>query len=123
MDEAQQLCDRVAIVDHGRVIAIGTPAELIRTLGAEHVVEVDVDDFGDKITIEGLRALPTVQHCEFGKRRAVLTVGSVHTAVVAMERLFTSCGVALEGLATRHATLEDVFVHLTGRNLREDGKS
>jgi len=123
MDEAEQLCDRVSIVDAGKVIALGTPAELIHSLGAEHFVEVDVDGFAGKVTEVELRALPTVQKCEFADRRAVLTVGSVHTAVIAMERLLSARGVALEGLATRHATLEDVFVHLTGRHLRdEEGK-
>ena len=119
MDEAQQLCDRVAIVDHGKVIALGTPAELIRSLGAEHFVEASVDGFAGKVSAAELAALPTVQACDYGDTRVLLTVGSVHTAVIAMERLFSERDVALEGLATRHATLEDVFVHLTGRQLRE----
>jgi ABC-2 type transport system ATP-binding protein len=123
MDEAQQLCDRVGVVDHGKVIALGSPAELIRSLGAQHFVEVDVDGFSGKITEAELRALPAVQDCEFTELAAVLTVASVHTAVVAMERLLAQRGVALEGLATRHATLEDVFVHLTGRHLREGGSA
>ncbi|MCR9243623.1 MAG: ABC transporter ATP-binding protein [bacterium] len=123
MDEAQQLSDRVAIVDAGQVIALGTPAELIRSLGAEHFVEIEVDGFAGKIRPAELAALPAVEHCECEDARAVLTVDSVHTAVVAMERLLQERDVALLGLATRHATLEDVFVHLTGRHLREDGKS
>ncbi|MCA8948956.1 MAG: ABC transporter ATP-binding protein [Planctomycetes bacterium] len=120
MDEAQQLCDRVAIVDHGKVIALGMPNELIHSLGAEHFVELAVDDFGERITAAELARLPSVQQVEFEPARAVLTVGSVHTVVLAAERLLAERGVALLGLATRHATLEDVFVHLTGRRLRED---
>ncbi|MCA8977613.1 MAG: ABC transporter ATP-binding protein, partial [Planctomycetes bacterium] len=85
-------------------------------------VEVDVDRFGDAVTAADLEALPAVQECVFAPTRAVLTVNSVHTAVVAMERLLAERGVALVGLATRHATLEDVFVNLTGRHLREDDR-
>ncbi len=120
MDEAHQLCDRVAIVDHGKIIALGTPAELVRSLGAEHFIEVDVDAFGDKVLPADLRALPGVRACEMTAARAVLTVDSVHTSLPAMEHLLTARQVAVVGLATRHATLEDVFVHLTGRHLRED---
>jgi ABC-2 type transport system ATP-binding protein len=120
MDEAQQLCDRIAIVDHGKVIALGTPAELVRSLGAEHFVEIDVDAFGERVAAADLRGLPGVQHCEFAPARAALTVASVHTVVPPMLRLLEERGVALRGLATRHATLEDVFVHLTGRHLREE---
>jgi ABC-2 type transport system ATP-binding protein len=122
MDEAHQLCDRIAVVDHGRVIALGTPAELIHSLGAEHFVEVDVDDMGDRLTARDFEALPGVQACEFSPRRVVLTVVSVHATVPAMLRLLDQQQVALQGLALRHATLEDVFVHLTGRHLREGEK-
>jgi ABC-2 type transport system ATP-binding protein len=121
MDEAQQLCDRIAIVDHGRIIAQGTPAELIRSLGAEHFVDVDVDAFGDRVGAADLQALPGVMACEFGPQRATLTVASVHTTVPAMLQLLAQRQVDLRGLATRHATLEDVFVHLTGRHLRDEG--
>jgi ABC-2 type transport system ATP-binding protein len=123
MDEAQQLCDRVAIVDHGKVIALGTPAELIRSLGAEHFVEVEAADLADRVSAAELRALPGVQACELNGSRAELTVASVHTALPAVLQLLAARGSALLGLATRHATLEDVFVHLTGRHLREDGSS
>lgn len=121
MDEAHQLCDRIAVVDHGRVIALGTPAELIRSLGGEHCVEVEVDDFRG-VTADELRALPDVRACDLAPPRAVLTVASVHTAVPAMLQLFAARGIDLRGLGTRHATLEDVFVHLTGRHLRDERK-
>ena len=119
MDEAQQLCDRIAIVDRGKVIALGTPAELIRSLGAEHFVEAD-GAFGARLTTNDLAALPDVVAHELAPGRVVLTVSSVHTALPALLALAARAGVALEGLATRHATLEDVFVKLTGRHLRED---
>jgi ABC-2 type transport system ATP-binding protein len=122
MDEAHQLCDRIAIIDHGKVIAQGTPAELIRSLGAEHFLEVDVDTFADRVRPADLSALPGARACEMTQARAVLTVDSVHMVLPALQHLLSSRQVAIVGLATRDATLEDVFVHLTGRHLREDGK-
>ncbi len=119
MEEAHQLCDRVAVVDHGKVIALGSPDELIRSLGAAHFVEFDVDDFTGKVHEQELRTLPGVQACTFAATRAELTVASVHTTVPALLELLDARAVALRDLATRHATLEDVFVHLTGRHLRE----
>jgi ABC-2 type transport system ATP-binding protein len=120
MDEAQQLCDRVAIVDQGKVIALGTPGELIRSLGAEHLIEIEAEMLASRLAPDDLRALPGVQACEFTEPSALLTVTSVHTALPAVLQLLAERGVALRGHATRQATLEDVFVHLTGRHLRED---
>ena len=61
MEEAARLCDRVAVVDHGKVIALGTPRELIATLGAEHVIEFAVADTASPIDETALRALPSVE--------------------------------------------------------------
>ncbi|MFN8826239.1 MAG: ABC transporter ATP-binding protein [Planctomycetota bacterium] len=120
MDEAQQLCDRIGIVDRGRRIALGTPTELIRTLGAEHFVTAEVDDPTGAIALPALLALPDVVAAERDGRELRLTVRSVHTALPALLALLVRHAVPLHGLATRSATLEDVFVHLTGRHLRED---
>lgn len=120
MDEAQQLCDRIGIVDRGRRIALGTPTELIRTLGAEHFVTAEVDDPTGAIAPAALLALPDVVAAERDGRELRLTVRSVHTALPALLALLARHAVPLHGLATRSATLEDVFVHLTGRHLRED---
>ena len=122
MDEAQQLCDRIAIVDRGQVIALGSPAELIRSLGAEHFLEVEFESAETMPAPAELAALPDVQAEERRGARLSLTVRSVHTALPALLALLQRRGLAIAGLATRHATLEDVFVHLTGRQLREDGK-
>jgi ABC-2 type transport system ATP-binding protein len=122
MEEAQQLCDRVGIVDHGRLIALGTPAELIRRLGAEHIVELDLAGGEAAREREAIAGLPGVQHCEAAAGRLTLTVATVHGVLPPLLALLHSRGVALDGLATRHATLEDVFVALTGRQLREDGR-
>ena len=116
MDEAQQLCDRVAIVDRGKVIAIGSPQQLIRSLAAEHFVIIDSQQAPSD---EDLLSVPEVAAVEREPTRVVLTVQSVHGAVPKLLQLFSARGITIDGLSTRHATLEDVFVHLTGRQLRE----
>jgi ABC-2 type transport system ATP-binding protein len=120
MDEAQQLCDRVAIVDRGKVLALGRPADLIRSLGAEHFVEAEL---GGDVALEPaeLQALPDVVAFEQRGVHLTLTVRSVHTALPALLALLQRRATPPAGLATRHATLEDVFVHLTGRHLRDGG--
>jgi ABC-2 type transport system ATP-binding protein len=120
MDEAAVLCDRVGVVDHGKLIALGTPAELVRSLGGEHLVEVEFDA-GAQLDERELQSLPTVQRCRLVAEQASLYVGSVHEAVPPLLAVLDARGIALRGLATRHATLEDVFVNLTGRHLREEG--
>jgi ABC-2 type transport system ATP-binding protein len=117
MDEAERLCDRVAVVDHGRVIAQGTPRALIASLGAEHVIEFAVE--GPAPSREALGALAGVRkvHLEDGTVR--LTVAQPHTVVPALLAQIAAHGGQLTALATHHATLEDVFLHLTGRSLRD----
>jgi ABC-2 type transport system ATP-binding protein len=116
MEEAQRLCDRVAVVDKGRIIALGSPAELIASLEAEHIVE-----FASEVSfeIDVLQSLPGVRavHLEDGVTR--LTVGRVHEAVPALMSLIARRGVDITELTTHHATLEDVFLSLTGRHLRD----
>jgi ABC-2 type transport system ATP-binding protein len=116
MEEAQRLCDRVAIVDRGRVIALGTPADLIRSLGAEHVVEFEVAGTLDVARLGAIEGVRAVGH-EDGAFR--LTVAEVHRAIPALLDELRQQGTALSRLTTHHATLEDVFVSLTGRHLRE----
>jgi ABC-2 type transport system ATP-binding protein len=120
MEEAERLCDRVAIMDHGKVIALGTPRELIASLGAQQVVEFALADGADRgPTPEELAALPGVQAVRPGADRTALTVAAVHRAVPALLGLLERRGAELSLLATHHATLEDVFVSLTGRQLRD----
>jgi ABC-2 type transport system ATP-binding protein len=117
MEEAQRLCDRVAIIDRGRVIAQGTPDDLIGSLGAEHVVEFEAEGEVDARPLgrlEGVRAAVR----EDGAFR--LTVAHVHRSIPALLDELRRQGVELSRLTTHHATLEDVFVSLTGRHLRED---
>jgi ABC-2 type transport system ATP-binding protein len=119
MEEAARLCDRVAIVDHGRPIALGTPRELVASLGAEHVVEFAVEE-GRPVPAEAaLAALPSVEGVAREAGRFRLTVREVHRAVPALLALLAAEGAAASHLTTHHSTLEDVFVALTGRTLRD----
>lgn len=119
MDEAERLCDRVAVVDHGKVIALGSPAELISQLGGEHLVEFSVADAG-KIDEAALRALPAAVSLRRDGDGFCLAVSTPHVAIPALLQHLESRGAALAGLTTRHASLEDVFVTLTGRHLRDE---
>jgi len=121
MDEAEKLCDRVAVLDHGRVISEGTPRELIRSLGGDHVIEIAVEEGGPRGLRPGdLADLPSVRavHAEAG--HLVLTVAEPHVTIAPLLERVASLGFRLSSLATRHASLEDVFVSLTGRHLRDE---
>jgi ABC-2 type transport system ATP-binding protein len=119
MEEAEQLCDRVAVVDHGRVIALGTPRQLIASLGAEHVVDFAVAN-GLRVEETELAGLPGVTRVTLEDGRTRLTVQRVHETIPALMLLLAGRGVQLAELTTHHATLEDVFVSLTGRHLRDE---
>jgi ABC-2 type transport system ATP-binding protein len=119
MDEAERLCDRVAIVDHGQVIALGTPGELIHQLGGENIVNFSLSDAAAAIDDAELRRLPSVQSAHRDAEAYSLAVEQPHIALPALLSLLQSRGAAMASLTTRHATLEDVFVSLTGRHLRE----
>ncbi len=118
MDEAERLCDRVAIVDHGRMIALGTPRELIASLGAAHVVEFALEP-PEGIELATLGALAGVLSATRVDGTFRLQVPEVHRALPALLRELQTRGAALAELRTHTATLEDVFVTLTGRHLRD----
>jgi ABC-2 type transport system ATP-binding protein len=119
MEEAARLCDRVAVVDHGKVIALGTPHELIASLGAEHVVEFAVGEAAPDVPESVLRVLPSVERVVHDERGWRLTVREVHRTVPALLATLAAHGAEPLHLATHHATLEDVFMTLTGRSLRD----
>ncbi len=120
MEEAARLCGRVAIVDHGKVIALGTPRDLVASLGAEHVVEFAVDEAQSaSLSPEVLRALPSVEGVAHDAATWRLTVREVHRAVPALLALLAERKAEPTQLTTHHATLEDVFMARTGRSLRD----
>jgi ABC-2 type transport system ATP-binding protein len=123
MEEAERLCDRVGVVDHGKLIALGRPQELIQSLGGEHVLEFSLegqngaDSGADGETDWSWLPSFTAARCETGG--FVVTVGEIHRAVPALLRQLERVGRTLARLTTRHATLEDVFVKLTGRHIAD----
>lgn len=120
MEEAARLCDRVAVVDYGKVIALGTPRELIASLGAEHVIEFAVSDQAATALPDSvLSALPSVEGVAHDGVHWRLTVREVHRAVPALLAALAERGLEPMHLATHSATLEDVFMNLTGRRLRD----
>jgi ABC-2 type transport system ATP-binding protein len=119
MDEAERLCDRVAVVDHGKVIALGTPTELISRLGGEHLIEFALDD-PRAVAMESLEGLQAVTAVRREDEAFILTAQAPHVAIPALLQYLGDR--RLIRLTTRHASLEDVFVSLTGRHLRDDEK-
>ncbi|MGB9232860.1 MAG: ABC transporter ATP-binding protein [Terriglobales bacterium] len=127
MDEAERLCDRLAIVDHGEIIAEGTPADLIDRLGGHHVVEFQVAENAGGSSNGGMArdqsvwsTLPGVESVRNEDHVICLNVREPHLTIPALLDAVSRQGHQLEHLSTRQASLEDVFVQLTGRHLRED---
>jgi len=119
MDEAHAICDRVAIVDHGKVIAQGTPTELIASLGAEHVVAFALRDGVELPAEAALLRLPGVRRASLHDGGGTLIVSHLHEALPALLRAVQAPD-PFSLLTTHSATLEDVFMSLTGRQLREE---
>ncbi|HEX4385691.1 MAG TPA: ABC transporter ATP-binding protein [Myxococcales bacterium] len=120
MDEAERLCNRVAVVDKGKIIALGTPRELIESLGGPEIVEVKTSRSGSVQTTQKPGELPALAGVHSSKPITggyLFTVEQLHIALPEILRVLGPLGI--ENLSTRRATLEDVFVHLTGRKLRE----
>jgi|HubBroStandDraft_5_1064220.scaffolds.fasta_scaffold45118_2 ABC-2 type transport system ATP-binding protein len=153
MDEAERLCDRVAIMDHGKVIALGTPQQLIASIGGEDIVEFAVcaapaaqekanaarhgesstpvthatfaQDDGEEclpatVNVEQLMAIAGVKSHRVDAGVHALSVCELHTAVPRIFAALEEQGLHLSEFRTHSATLEDVFVRLTGRNLRDE---
>jgi ABC-2 type transport system ATP-binding protein len=119
MDEAERLCERVAIMDRGKIIAMGSPRELVASIGVEHVVEFSVDAAAP---IDGaeLRGLEGVRDARSENGVVRMQVTALHRAVPALLSELVRRGIPLTELRTHSATLEDVFVTLTGRQLRDE---
>jgi ABC-2 type transport system ATP-binding protein len=119
MDEAERLCNRVAVMDHGRVIALGTPKELIASIGGEQIVEFAVDP-GVEVSASILTRIPGVQSHRVDAGLHQLSVSELHTTVPPIFASLAAQGAHLSEFRTHSATLEDVFVALTGRKLRDE---
>jgi ABC-2 type transport system ATP-binding protein len=120
MDEAERLCDRVAILDHGKVIALGTPRELIAATCAEQMVEFSAGSAAKALDVPALRRIDGVREVRTENGVVLMQVTQLHTSVPALLAELTRQNVPLTELRTHSATLEDVFVTLTGRHLRDE---
>ena len=122
MDEAEHLCDRVAIMDHGKIIALGTPKQLIASVGGDHVVEfaISTPSEGQAVDARTLTSIPGVQGHRVDAGLHQLSVVELHTTVPRIFAALADAGLQPVEFRTHSATLEDVFVGLTGRNLRDE---
>ena len=120
MDEAERLCERVAIMDHGKIIALGSPRELVASIGVEHVLEFSADNAAQRLDVAELRALEGVRDAQVENGAVRMQVTALHRAVPALLAELGRRDVKLTELRTHSATLEDVFVTLTGRHLRDE---
>jgi ABC-2 type transport system ATP-binding protein len=116
MDEAERLSDRLAIMDHGRVLVEGPPRQLIATLGGDHVVEFECTR---SFTDEALSDLPAVTRVDRVVGHTRLATREPHRTILGLYQLATREGGELTALNTHHATLDDVFLAMTGRQLRD----
>jgi ABC-2 type transport system ATP-binding protein len=120
MDEAERLCDRVAIMDHGKMIALGTPRELIASVCADHLVEFSAGTRSQAVDLAALSALDGIRDVHRDNGSVRMQVTELHRAVPALLAELGRQSVSLTELRTHSATLEDVFVTLTGRHLRDE---
>jgi ABC-2 type transport system ATP-binding protein len=120
MEEADKLCDRIAIVDHGKLVALGTPVELKNSVAGSNVVEVQFDreaaEWGDRL--KKLDGVTSVQAESAGFYRVLTSSGS--TTTMQLVEMATQLGEKLTSLSVQNTTLDDVFVHYTGRQLRDE---
>ena len=117
MEEAERLCDRVAVVDHGRIIALGSPADLIAGLHAPHIIEFATEPFVEDAR---LARIPGIGDRRQRDGKWLLAAASLAEAVPALLDELDRGGAKLVSLSTHRATLEDVFLSLTGRELRDE---
>ena len=120
MEEAERLCDRVAIVDHGKVIGLGTPAQLIASIGIGHLIEFSAGDGAASIDLRALERIEGVRSAALRNGGVTIEAGELHRVLPALLARLSDQGTAISGLRTHSASLEDVFVSLTGRHLRDE---
>ena len=120
MDEADRLCHEVAIIDHGRIVASDTPAALKRQIGGD-VVTIATSD--NERALARLRALPVVKQAELRDGAVAVTVDQAERHVAELVTTSAGDGIAVTSLSVHKPTLEDVFLHFTGRTIREEEAS
>jgi len=120
MEEAERLCDRVAIMDYGKVIALGSPLALIASLGVNHLVEFSSGQAEPAADLDALQAIDGIRQATAENGYARIEASELHRVLPALLEELRRQGVPLTELRTHSATLEDVFVSLTGRHLRDD---
>jgi ABC-2 type transport system ATP-binding protein len=119
MEEADQLCDRVAIIDHGRVLALDTPAALKRSVGADTIVTVSADGDLTLLSKVLLERVPGADHAEVQSGAVVLSASGSGTILPAVVAAAEEAHVVLTDLTISEPTLETVFIRLTGKELRD----
>src|ERR1700720_1644326 len=120
MDEAERLCERVAIMDNGKQIALGSPRELIASICAEHMVAFSAGANSHALDIPALRRIEGIRDIRSENGAVEMQVTELHRAVPALLAELSRQNIPLTELSTHSATLEDVFVALTGRHLRDE---
>jgi ABC-2 type transport system ATP-binding protein len=120
MEEAERLCDRVAIVDHGKVIGLGTPTQLIGSIGIGHLIEFAAAGDGPSIDLASLKRIEGVRAARAQNGSVTIEAGELHRVLPALLAQLREQGMSISELRTHSATLEDVFVSLTGRHLRDE---
>jgi ABC-2 type transport system ATP-binding protein len=120
MDEADRLCDRIAIVDHGKLVALDAPMALKASVPGSTVIEVQFEnppaDLEQKL--HKLDDVTSVQHEGAGMFRVLTSDGSRTTTELV--EMAVHSGMRVKTLAVQNTTLDDVFVHYTGRQLRDE---
>lgn len=116
MEEAERLCDRVAIIDHGEIIATGSPEELVRQHFAEEAIEFQLDQ---PLSVDVLRKLTGATNAVIENGKVIVYSRSVPATISALMEMAKQEGMKLSDLYVRRATLEDVFLKLTGRRIRD----
>ena len=116
MEEAEELCDRVGIIDHGKIIALDSPRNLIEKADLESAVEVSSKDQNAEDIFKGMKGVNKVTRED---NRFILQTKQSSSVIRELSKLSEDSKLNLEGMSVRQGTLEDVFLLLTGRKLRD----
>ncbi len=114
MEEAERLCDRVGVMDRGKILALDAPAQLVRQIGQQDAIEFAADGHAD-----AFRNLPAVDDMKVEDGLVVLYTRQLDRALPAVFEVARQKGLSVEGIRVRNPSLEDVFLNLTGRRIRE----